>query len=71
VNVSLSAEKKGQIVFSVDQRVQLHPFTDRWLMGDKYGTIVKIGRKYVHVRMDWSNQTIRVSEHYLLEVVES
>jgi hypothetical protein len=30
--------------FRVGQRVQLHPGTDRWMMGDRYGEIVRVDR---------------------------
>lgn len=41
-------------------RVQLHPATDRWMMGDRFGTVRKITRRCVHVKMDVSKKTIRV-----------
>ena len=28
----------------MSQRVQIPAYTDRWMMGDRYGTIVKISR---------------------------
>ena len=37
-------------------RVQAHPATDCWMSGDMYGVVVKIGRKYVHVKMDRSQR---------------
>jgi hypothetical protein len=40
--------------FAVGQRVELHPVTSRWMMGDRYATVEKIGRVYVHVRFDRS-----------------
>ena len=39
------------------QRVQLHPGTDRWMMGDRYGIVIKMGRRLVHVKLDVSGQT--------------
>lgn len=41
-------------------RVELHPATDAWMRGDRYGTVVGVGRKYVHVRMDRSSLVRRV-----------
>lgn len=38
----------------VGERVESHPATDAWMMGDRFGTITKITRKYVHVEMDRS-----------------
>lgn len=54
--------------FEPGQRVQLCPSTDRWMMGDMYGTVASIGRQWVRVRMDRSRQTIRVAPDRLLEV---
>ena len=28
--------------WSIGKRVQLHPATDRWMMGDRFGVIVKV-----------------------------
>lgn len=53
--------------FSPGQRVQLHPGTDRWMMGDRYGDVAKIGRKVVHVKMDRSGKTILVHPSNLLD----
>lgn len=38
-------------------RVQAHPATDAWMSGDRYGTVSKVGRELVHVRMDRSGRT--------------
>ena len=38
--------------FTVGQRVQIHPATSLWVSGARYGTVVKITRTRVHVRMD-------------------
>lgn len=42
-------------------RVQSHPATDAWLMGDRYGVIVKVGRTKIHVKMDRSGRILRFS----------
>ena len=49
-------------------RVQIPAYTDRWMMGDRYGEIVKvtksklIGAKHeiAHVKLDKSGKTMRV-----------
>lgn len=46
--------------FAPGERVQLHPSTDAWMAGDRFGTVAKVGRKYVHVHMDTSGQTRKV-----------
>lgn len=43
----------------IGTRVQAHPATDAWMMGDRYGEIVKIGNKLIHVRMDRSGKVRR------------
>ena len=48
------------------QRVQLHPATDAWMRGDRYGTIVRIGPKTIHVKMDRSERTLRVPKRNVL-----
>lgn len=52
----LAREVKGK-------RVQLHPGTDRWMMGDRYGTVQGLGRLSgtYRVKMDRSGDTITVS----------
>ena len=42
----------------VGTRVQLHPGTDRWMMGDRYGEIVKDTGAKVMVHLDKSGKKI-------------
>jgi len=58
------------------ERVQIPAYTDRWMMGDRYGEVVKvtkrsarvvskpgdqtIEREIAHVKLDKSGKTIRV-----------
>ena len=39
------------------QRVELHPAFDAWIKGDRFGTVIKITRKNIHVKLDKSGQT--------------
>jgi hypothetical protein len=51
-------------------RVQIPAYTDRWMMGDRYGEIVKVtrtidigdgwSRELAHVKLDKSGKTVRV-----------
>ncbi|MEU9405531.1 hypothetical protein AB0E08_07490 [Streptomyces sp. NPDC048281] len=41
------------------RRVQVPPHTDTWMRGDRFGEIVKTGRKYDHVKMDKSGRTLK------------
>ncbi len=54
--------------FKVGDRVQLHPATDLWMRGARYGTIEKLGRLYVHVRLDATGRIARVRS-FNLEVL--
>jgi hypothetical protein len=56
--------------FSPRQRVQLHPGTDRWARGDRYGEVVSVGRLSVRIHMDRSGHTIRVSPDAIVEIVQ-
>jgi hypothetical protein len=52
-----------------NQRVQIPAYTDRWMMGDRYGEIVKITKsktdkhgadwEIAHVKLDKSGKTLR------------
>lgn len=46
--------------FAVGDRIELAPHLDRWMMGDRFGEIIKIGRRYLHVRMDVSDKVVYV-----------
>lgn len=37
-------------------RCELHPATDRWMMGDRYGTIVRVDGGSVRVILDRSGK---------------
>jgi hypothetical protein len=55
--------------FKPGQRIQLHPGTDRWMRGDRYGEVLKVGRLKLTVKMDRSGQTIRVAPRNVIEVL--
>jgi hypothetical protein len=38
--------------FREGMRIELHPATDLWLAGARYGTVVRVGREKVHVALD-------------------
>lgn len=54
--------------FQVDDRVELPAHVDRWMRGDRYGTVVEISRSRVHVRMDRSRDVLRVNAEQLRAV---
>lgn len=57
--------------FRKGDRVESHPATDAWIFGDRYGSVVVVGRKYVHVKMDRSGRTLKFSPELLLFVARS
>lgn len=46
--------------YNVGDRVELHSATDAWMAGDRYGEVKKIGRFYLHIKMDRSGKTRKV-----------
>jgi hypothetical protein len=52
--------------FRSGQHVQLHPATDRAMVGDRFGRVVKISRSLVQVEMFKSGHLIRVHPDKLL-----
>lgn len=49
-------------------RVQLHPATDRWMMGDRYGEVVSCRPGAVRVRLDRSGRTVRFHPRNVEEI---
>jgi len=39
-------------------RVQLHPATDAWMRGDRFGTVIKVSKSSVVVLMDKSGRKL-------------
>lgn len=68
--------------YRIGKRVELHPATDRWMRGDRYGVILSISKRSrsfldstdprngqtFKVKMDKSGKTIRISEGNITEV---
>lgn len=38
--------------FGVGDRVELHPATDLWMRGARFGEVIRVGRKALTVRLD-------------------
>jgi hypothetical protein len=55
--------------FQVGHRVQLHPATDRWMQGDRYGEVVKVGRRILRVRLDKSGVTAKLRPQDIGEIL--
>lgn len=45
--------------FKVGDRVEFLPHTDVFMMGDRYGTVERVGRKLLHIRCDRSGKLRR------------
>jgi hypothetical protein len=56
--------------FRENDRVQLHPATDLWMRGARYGTVRSIGRKQITVEMDCrKNWLVSVAPHNICEIL--
>lgn len=44
--------------FKVGQRVQSHPASDRWMRGQRFGTVEMIGKRTVWVRFDRGSRKV-------------
>lgn len=56
--------------FAEKERVELHPAMDAWMQGDRFGKVVKLGRKYVHVLMDHSGRKLEVVPQNLRKLTD-
>lgn len=52
------AAHNGPPQFAVGQRVMAHPGTNAWMIGDRYGTVERVGVTLVRVRMDKSGRLL-------------
>ena len=54
----IERDPNGSIfIMGIGTRVQAHPACDCWMMGDRFGTITKITKRSIHVKMDRSKKT--------------
>ena len=57
--------------FKVGQRVQTHPATDRWMRGQRFGTVEAIGKRTIWVRFDRGTKKVAsIQARNLLPVEE-
>lgn len=54
--------------FADGMRVELHPATDLWMSGARYGSVVKVGRTKVHVQLDRIGRVRKISPDLLRAV---
>jgi hypothetical protein len=55
-----------ELKFHAGDHIQLHPACDLWMRGLRYGTVVKVGRKYVTVKLHNWSRLVRVRPENLL-----
>ena len=67
---TLTEKEQAEILrqYLLGRRVELHPATDAWMMGDRYGTIVKVNKSNVSIKMEKSGRTLKVTENNYTEV---
>jgi hypothetical protein len=53
----------------VGMRVELHPATDQWMQGDRYGEITHIFDGYARVKLDKSGRSYNVQFYNILKEV--
>jgi hypothetical protein len=54
--------------FPTGQRVELHPATDEWMRGARYGVVVSAGYLRVAVRLDVTGRTVNLRRAYVRPV---
>lgn len=53
-------ERKWGEALAVGSRVQSHPVTDYWMMGARYGEIIKLTKVFAEVKFDNIGRITRV-----------
>jgi hypothetical protein len=57
--------------FNIGDRVELHPATDLWMRGARFGVVEKIGRQLLTVKLDALSRSVRVSSENIGRIVDS
>ena len=57
--------------FATGDRVEIHPCTDLWMMGARFGTVIKLGRKFVHVELDKTGRSHKFLPANILDVFDN
>jgi len=55
--------------FQPGQRVQLHPASDLWMRGARYGTVVRAGRQWVLVNLDMTGLIHAIEPKDIAEIL--
>jgi len=55
--------------FRKDSRVELHPGTDRWIMGDRFGEVLGVTKAgLIRVKLDKSGKTLKFKPENLRQI---
>jgi hypothetical protein len=57
------------LFLEIGMRIELHPACDAWMMGDRYGEIIKLGKKWIHLKMDRSGKIRKIGYGNILRQV--
>lgn len=55
--------------YQVGDRVEISPSCDLWMMGARYGEVVKVGRKLIHVKLDRTGKVHKFTEDLIYQKV--
>jgi hypothetical protein len=55
--------------FKRGDRIQMHPGTDLWMRGARYGWVLGVGKKNLNVKLDYLKREIAVSPRNIGEIV--
>ena len=55
--------------FHVGDRVELHPATDLWMRGARFGSVAKLGRKYLTIELDLLARTVKVAPGNIYKII--
>jgi hypothetical protein len=54
----------------VGDRIEMHPASDAWMRGDRYGEVLKVGKVLVTVKLDRSGWKLGYHMRSILRVIE-
>ena len=67
----MTTKAKPRATYVVGQRVQLHPGSYRWVLGNRYGEVIKVNRTNIEVRLDKSGTVAKLHPSQIAEMNKS
>jgi hypothetical protein len=67
----MTIKAKPRATYVVGQRVQLHPGSYRWVLGNRYGEVIKVNRTNIEVRLDKSGTVAKLHPSQIAEMNKS